>query len=44
MLPRSLDLTRHDPQEGTAMEAFVQVSSFNLQTQVNLSFLSFERK
>jgi len=30
MLPYSLGLTGCDPQGGTAMEAFVQISSFNL--------------
>ena len=44
MLPCGLGLTGRDPQGETAMEAFVQVSSFNLQKQVNLYFLRFERK
>ena len=44
MLLSSLKLTGRDPQAGTAIEVFVQVSSFNLQKHVKSSLLSFKRK
>ena len=39
MLPCSVGLTGHNPERGTAMEAFVQVSSFNLQNKLIFLFL-----